>query len=183
MRRVILDIDGVLVSTKKWVTRDGRLFGVHGNQTRQCGDGYNGRGYIHNSIRPYTPQLRHRLVANIFCVNPRPGYFTDVDHADGNILNNAADNLRFVSNQLNLLNRKSKTCKPKSGNQNVYHVQITFCYKNHHITNVETEQEALDLKDKLRRKLFNLLYDYETRPMMYPRPETWKIGKHEIYFS
>ena len=49
----------------------------------------------------------HRLVAATFCENPCPLHFRIVDHIDQNSLNNAASNLRWINNQLNLLN---KTC-------------------------------------------------------------------------
>ena len=97
-------IDGVAVD--KWVRRDGRLFGYWGNKARQCSDdshmvSTSGKHYISNRIREKM-KYRNVLVANAFCINPRPDidgdtgepYFSDVDHADGNTLNNHANNQR-----------------------------------------------------------------------------------------
>ena len=41
--------------------------------------------------------LVSRLVAEAFCENPRPEIATVVDHIDGNIANNRADNLQWLS--------------------------------------------------------------------------------------
>ena len=49
----------------------------------------------------------HRLVALAFVPNPRPDIFTHVDHIDGNQFNNHYTNLRWLTHQLNLLNRPS----------------------------------------------------------------------------
>lgn len=38
------------------------------------------------------------LVAKTFLINQDPTVYTEVEHIDGNISNNAADNLRWVKN-------------------------------------------------------------------------------------
>jgi hypothetical protein len=181
-RRVILNIDGVLVATKKWVTKDGKLFGIQGEKNLQCSDrsksGYKYH-YVKNGIASVTRE-RHTLIANCFCVNPRPGYFTCVDHKDGNHLNNHVDNLRYVTNQLNQLNRKSKRCKASTrSSTNPYRATIRF-YKNIHLGCHKTAKEAFDIMDKIRQELFDKLYDFETRPMCYMPPEYWKISKYGV---
>ena len=48
----------------------------------------------------------HRMVASLFCYNPRPDIFLEVDHIDRNHANNHWKNLRWVNRLLNRLNRK-----------------------------------------------------------------------------
>ena len=98
-RRVIRNIDGVLVATKNWITRDGKLFGFHGYKSRRCSDKSlqgprEGNKYISNKITGLM-KPRHQLVASLFCVNPRPNYFTEIDHIDENKLNNNANQKHF----------------------------------------------------------------------------------------
>jgi len=54
----------------------------------------------------------HRLMARAFLHNPRPDVFTLVDHIDQNERNNEMfsgyENLRWLNNSLNLLNRDTK---------------------------------------------------------------------------
>ena len=44
----------------------------------------------------------HRLVAKAFVVNPNPDLFNQVNHLDGDILNNHWRNLQWCSNQMNM---------------------------------------------------------------------------------
>ena len=53
----------------------------------------------------------HRLVAMLFCANPRPDIFTEVDHIDGDGLNNHYTNLRWLNRQLNVMNQKNRPNK------------------------------------------------------------------------
>ena len=179
-RRVILNKNGILVATDKWVTKDGKLFGIHGKKNKRCSDHNNSnRGYISNYC--YGSYIaRHKLVADRFCVNPRPGYFKYTDHIDGNEQNNHADNLRHVSNQLNALNRISKPCKARHGRSKPFRAQIQFCYKYAHLGYFKTDREARHIMDKIRQELFDKLYDYETRPMCYREPKYWKISKYGV---
>ena len=75
----------------------------------------------------------HRLVAETFI--PNPNNYRDVNHIDGNKLNNNIDNLEWVSHSNNI--RHSY----KNGLQN----NITNRYGNYHVlTNIEI-QEILEL--------------------------------------
>lgn len=62
-----------------------------------------------NKIRPV-----HRLVAKAFI--PNPDELSDVDHLDGNKMNNCVENLRWVSHHENTLSyRKKRSCKAGAG--------------------------------------------------------------------
>ncbi len=61
-------------------------------------------GYLAIGIQQYRDEFKtyliHRLVAEVFCPNPydKP----NVNHKDGNRLNNRADNLEWVTQQENV---------------------------------------------------------------------------------
>ena len=63
--------------------------------------------YKYLSVRGHTV---HTLVAKAWIWNPAPDVLTYVDHMDRNTSNNAASNLRWVSPQLNSLNRERALC-------------------------------------------------------------------------
>ena len=67
----------------------------------------NNKGYLQVSLMDFDGivgirrwYLVHRLVAHIFCHNPRPDVFNVVDHIDGDPTNNLPVNLRWVNNHL-----------------------------------------------------------------------------------
>lgn len=53
----------------------------------------------------YTNHYVHRLVAQAFLINSNPDKYTDVDHIDGDRLNNNVLNLRYMSHGDNLCGR------------------------------------------------------------------------------
>lgn len=57
----------------------------------------------------------HRLVANAFIDNPNPDEYNQINHIDGNKLNNCVDNLEWCNNSLNqihaILNKKRSQVK------------------------------------------------------------------------
>ena len=154
-------VDG---KTTDWIImRNGCLLSSNGNYASNMR--VDNGGYIRNRFegRNYT---RHRLVATAFVTNPRPDIFDKVDHIDRNPKNNRADNLRWVTHQLNLLNRRSKRCKP-------YQAQLQFNGKPRHLGYYKTEKDAMDVSDKTRVSLFEALYHYHTRPNTFMQPEEW----------
>ena len=57
---------------------------------------------------------------------------------------------------------------------------MSFKDKYRHLAMCKTEKEALALQDKIRKELFDKLYDYETRPMCYSSPDRWVISKDGV---
>lgn len=60
----------------------------------------------------------HRLVAEHFVHNPAPHVRTQVNHIDGNRLNNAADNLEWVTPSQNMLHAYATQLKTNVGEVN-----------------------------------------------------------------
>lgn len=78
------------------ITRDGQVINKITGHTLLGQP--NGKGYLRVKI---AGQLRfiHRLVAEKYV--PNPSGYEQVNHKDGNKLNNCADNLEWVTNQMN----------------------------------------------------------------------------------
>lgn len=78
------------------ITREGQVINKHTGRILKPQP--NGKGYLRVSIGQ---KLRfvHRLVAEQYV--PNPNNYEQVNHKDGNKLNNCADNLEWVSNQMN----------------------------------------------------------------------------------
>ena len=115
-------------------------------------------GYVRNKIQG-RHRHRHILVADHFLVNPRPDIFKFRDHIDNNRQNNHADNLRFVNNHLNCLNRRSYSRQQRiprnkrKDSPKVHDAQIKFLYKQRYLGCYDTEEETIQV-----------LYFYHTRP-------------------
>ena len=78
------------------ITRDGQVINKNTNRTLKPQP--NGKGYLRVSIGGKLVFV-HRLVAEKYI--PNPNNYEQVNHIDGNKLNNNADNLEWVSNQKN----------------------------------------------------------------------------------
>lgn len=78
------------------ITRDGKI--INKNTGYQLTPQPNGKGYLRVSIGKQL-MFVHRLVAEKYI--PNPDNKTQVNHKDGNKLNNCVDNLEWVSNQEN----------------------------------------------------------------------------------
>ena len=59
-------------------------------------------GYYYIYIGNYKKSSVHRLVASAFCKNINPSKYKEVNHKDGDKLNNKASNLEWVDRKLNM---------------------------------------------------------------------------------
>lgn len=78
------------------ITREGEVINKHSGRVLKGQP--NGKGYLRVSIGGKLTFI-HRLVAEKYV--PNPDNKAQVNHKDGNKLNNCADNLEWVSNQEN----------------------------------------------------------------------------------
>lgn len=87
---------------KKWnkyiVCEDGDIFTLKGTKMIPSIDHC---GYLHGSINGKTISY-HRIIAECFCYNDDPLHKTDVNHIDGNKVNNHYTNLEWVSRSENV---------------------------------------------------------------------------------
>ena len=97
----------------------------------------------------------HRLVAQCFVQNLRPDILKDIDHIDGNRMNNHWLNLRWVNAKLNMRNCQVKGCH-KRGKK--YLVKTCYDDKQKYHGRYETEQEAISVYKKVRDEAFASLY-------------------------
>ena len=79
------------------ITEDGEIFNIRWGK-RKVKPQPNGKGYLRISVGGKM-MFVHRLVAEKYVPNPENK--SQVNHKDGNKLNNRADNLEWVSNQEN----------------------------------------------------------------------------------
>jgi hypothetical protein len=173
----VIEKDGVIIVETKWVVcRNGKLINSRGNY---ASDYKNELGYIQNKLTHNGESymmLRHRLVALAFVKNPRPDLFNCVDHIDRNPMNNRADNLRWVSTQLNSLNTKSKHISPLTRYKlTPYQARCRFMTKRIFIGYYATEAEAMNVQDRTRKSLFEALYFYRTQRNDFLPPEQWLL--------
>lgn len=111
--------------------------------------------------RPESRVYVHRFIALAFVKNPRPDVFDVVDHIDHDPNNNVPSNLRWVTHQLNCLNRKH--CK------GAYYVKkwkkwqskVSVMGKLHTLGYYKTEEEAKVTSDYFRKSEFDrILQEY-----------------------
>jgi len=142
------------------------------------------KGYVRNQIKGQH-QHRHVLVSNHFVTNPRPDIFKFRDHIDNNRQNNHADNLRFVNNHLNCLNRRSysrqqRLPRNKRKDNPKIHAQIKFLYKQRYLGCYDTEEETIRVLNRTRQSLFEALYFYHTRPNTFWSPDKWVVRANRV---
>lgn len=126
----------------------------------------NNAGYEHITSG-HTRFSVHRLVAMKFVHNPCPGYFKVVDHIDGDRLNNHANNLRWLTRNLNLSSNRSKNVfsfyrRNRAGNRvptGKFVGRVTICGKIHRVTPIMKDFEACaKLTKKVKTAMFEERY-------------------------
>jgi len=114
-----------------------------------------GVGYIYGSSGKYRDQYLHRVIAkrmNLDLTN-------EIDHEDGNILNNQRLNLRPATHSQNQMNRK-KQLNNTSGFIGVYRVGQKYCAsirvhgKQIHLAMLDTLEEAIKARKEAEIKYF-----------------------------
>ena len=107
--------------------------------------------------------LLHRLIMNA-------DNNVQIDHIDGNPLNNSKSNLRFATSQQNSFNR-SKSTKNTSGQTGVSWIErdkcwrayITVSKKLHHIGCFKTKEDAIKAREDAEIKYFGEYRKKETK--------------------
>ena len=97
--------------------------------------------------------LVHRLVAHVFCGNPRPDIFDIVDHIDRNCTNNDFLNLRWVNRTLNNLNNDADGC---SFEKRYKKWRARVCKKT--LGYFKKHEDAKACAKKYRKELFDEIY-------------------------
>ena len=109
--------------------------------------------YLNGKMKTYKV---HRLVALTFIANPdnKPC----VDHIDGNRTNNNVNNLRWVTNSENQMNRKGTKGYYYNKKAKKWHAQIKLHGKNIYIGCFNTEEDARNAYDEKAAELFGKYY-------------------------
>jgi len=117
----------------------------------------------------------HRLVAFTHCPNPLPTVFVVVDHINGLTEDNRAENLRWVTQQLNITNSSARNAFPvvnrplrKNGRwifvkrrpneSKLWKSKVTIEGQTNYLGNYPTEEEACQSSRSFRRKKFEEIY-------------------------
>ena len=125
--------------------------GRNGNQTKEVPEGIrktciSPKGYENVGLRKdgrYKGFSVHTLVWDYFGDRPRDGLKLQIDHIDGNKLNNRIDNLQVITAKEN--RRKSIKRDLPTGvvkHHNKYQAQITKNGKGHYLGKFNTPEEA-----------------------------------------
>ena len=117
------------------ITKDGEVINKHSG--RYVKPQKNGKGYYRVSIGGRL-QFVHRLVATKYI--PNPNNLPQVNHKDGNKLNNCADNLEWVTNQQNrdhAVEEKLHTMGENCSWSKLTQEQVSFIRKHTELTSPE----------------------------------------------
>ena len=105
----------------------------------------------------------HVLVAKAWVYNPAPAVFKTVDHIDRKVFNNAATNLRWITQRLNTLNRERTMYrkimhKKKSGRWSIYYRSKVSIGDHDICSHFPTPDEAAKNTAKVLKDAFIKLY-------------------------
>ena len=104
--------------------------------TANCGKGYNTVNIVGNMI------TRHRIIAYTFKGLDINDPKIEIDHIDGNRLNNNCDNLRIVSSQQNNFNRTASKGYSWHKQSQKWKAKITLNGKDIHLGLFKNEDDA-----------------------------------------
>lgn len=135
---------GVVINGR-WlvVNKNGDVYGLKANGEMRLIDNVANFNQGYNLIRCGNKMvLRHRIIAYIYLGLDLENQKQQIDHIDGNKLNNSLHNLRVVTNQQNQWNRtKAKGyCFNKASQK--WKAQITLNSKYIHLGYYNSESEA-----------------------------------------
>ena len=149
------------------VTRDGRYRSNGVERVLST----NTRGYRQVKLKGKSLML-HQIIARVFI--PNPDGKLQIDHIDGNQLNNSVHNLRWATSSENIRNRiftKKKSGLPRgvycTKDKKKYVCSIQFNGKNEHLGTYDTAEEASAVYEARAREAFGEFY----RPIVLPVQE------------
>lgn len=100
MKQIIVDN----ISTNYYITEDGKCFNQKTGKYLKGQSNYKNKYHSYNLTMPDGTKKRlytHRLVAMAYLSNDDPENKNQINHKDGNVLNNCVDNLEWVSQSEN----------------------------------------------------------------------------------
>ena len=119
----------------------------------------------------------HRVVALAWVYNPCPGVFKVLDHLDRDTQNNDASNLRWVTQQLNCLNKKLKKGWEKIVKKNgaVFYRSLICVNGKRHPTYCRTKEDAIECSKTKQKEFFTTIYqkhidDFASSHDVHERP-------------
>ena len=116
MRTVSLSFDGV--QSNYTLYEDGSVYNEHKQKYLRGTSITKQNRYVKVHVDKFRPL--HRLVAEAFV--PNPNKYSQVNHIDGNRLNNAASNLEWVSPSANVKHAYRTGLKHNRGETNPYNI-------------------------------------------------------------
>lgn len=117
-KKVLIDV-GARSGVKYWIDTTGQM--INSETGRVVGGRIKG-GYRLVCVNGVWKPL-HRYVAETFCVKPDGA--TEVNHIDGNKLNNSADNLEWVTHKQNMEHAVKHGLWKTRFNENAYRADLT----------------------------------------------------------
>ena len=106
-------------------------------------------------------EYTHIVVGHAWVFNPCPGVFNVIDHVDRDCQNNdAASNLRWITQQLNSLNREIPKGWEKVVKKNgaVFYRSVISINKKRHVTYCRNKEEAIDCSKRRQKEFFASIY-------------------------
>ena len=99
----------------------------------------------------------HRLIALAFVPNPDPVHFVQVDHIDGNCMNNHVENLRWLSRTLNNFAARA-TNATLNRRWNKWRSRVRFNGRDVDLGWHPTQKSASRISHAFKEVAFNMLY-------------------------